>query len=234
MLILEHLETFNWEGATRGMRNAFKSWAKSDSYWKLSSDCSHMDWVYGENDFKLACNLGNAERGSDRKFLTQLIINCDITAPLYWWKEFDTYKVGVRMNSESTMHTLMNRPISMHDFSHEKITTSQALCPVDSDIEIPCKEAMEQLIGTINYYISMYQKTKEKKYFDVVVQMLPSSFNQLRTVTFTYEVARNVWVDRHNHKLLEWRYLCDRFVNDLPYFKELCLRNYPFVKRVDE
>lgn len=225
MLRVDHLETFNWEGATRGMRNAYGSWDKADSFWKLSSDATHMDWVYGENDLKLACGLGNADRASHGKFLRQLFIGCDITAPLYWWKQFDTYKVGTTANSESTMHTLMKRPLSIKDFSHEKITTVDTLLP--SNIEIPSRDVMADVIGTINHYISMYQQTKEKSYFDAVVQLLPESFTQLRTVTLNYQVAKDIWIDRHLHKLQEWHTLCGIFVKKLPYFRELCLDAYP-------
>jgi hypothetical protein len=179
------------------MRNPLNSWEKSDSYYL---DLEHF--VLGPNDKALAIKLANA--GSDhRKFLRQILVSVDILAPLYWWKEFDTYKVGTVANSCSTMHKIHDRAITMNDFSHERLTESS-------------RQLMEAIIDCLNYNRDMFIVTKDKLYWDQMIQLLPTSYNQLRTVTLNYEVLRNIYHSRRHHKLGEWHTLCD-WIERLPH-----------------
>lgn len=234
----EHTEVMGWEAAIRGMRNPMNSWEKSDSgsgclkrtLWgrtenglKLCKDCSatyesravcsgEKQFVIGPNDYDLMERLRNA--GTDhRKFMRMITVYVDITAPLYWWKEFDTYKVGTVANSCSTMHKIHAKEFTLEDFSHEHLFN-------DSDPENIFSLLTEngeytgfygtplnylQLICNIlNYYRNEYLKTKDKKYWWQMIQLLPSSYNQKRTVMMNYEVLTNIYKSRRNHKLDEW------------------------------
>ena len=203
MLKVEKIYVMNFENAIRGARNPLNSWAKMDSYYNEKGE-----FVLGENDLSLATRLARA--GSDhRKYLRQVMVSMDITAPLYWWKEFDTYKVGTVANSTSTMHKIQAKEFSRDDFSMEKLT-GESVAVMDS--VIACLEA-ERL---------KFLETKDKANWINMIQLLPSSYNQMRTVTMNYEVLINIYYARKTHKLAEWHTLCDAIV-ELPYAKELIL-----------
>lgn len=196
MINVERIEVFNWEGAIRGMRNPLNSWDKGDSYWL------NDDFIVGENDLALMRRLVKA--GSDeRKFMRQILVSLDINAPFYWWKEFDTYKVGTTANSCSTMHTLHTRDLVIGDFSHEHFSA-------------PEKQMLEAIVEMINFNRKSYIETKDKEYWYRMIQLLPTSYNQTRTVTLNYEVLRNIYHARKHHKLDEWRAFCE-VIEGLPY-----------------
>ncbi len=203
MLKVERVETFNWENAIRGARNPLNSWSRMDSYY----DENH-NYVLGENDLSLATRLARA--GSDhRKYLRQVMVSMDITAPLYWWKEFDTYKVGTVANSTSTMHKIHAAPFTRDNFSHDRLT----------------EDALALLDGVVAYLEGerlRYLETKDLSHWHNMIQILPSSYMQLRTVSMNYEVLIHMYAARKNHKLGEWHTLC-RAIEALPYFKELIL-----------
>lgn len=212
MIKIEETETYGWEAAIRGMRNPMNSWDKSDSEWKYyGGDCYNGVFVIGNNDIELMHRLCAA--GSDhRKFMRMITVSCDITAPLYWWKEFDTYKVGTIANSCSTMHKIQAKEFTIDDFSHEHLYSDCLL---------------EDIINELNVYRDIYnnydkQTDKYKAEFskkDIwwqMIQLLPSSYNQKRTVMLNYEVLSNMYKSRSNHKLDEWRELC-KWIESLPY-----------------
>lgn len=205
-----------FESALMGMRNPLNSWAKLDSYMKINIDTEKYEPVVGENDHKLAMKLTKA--GSDhRKFLRMIQVWVDIEAPLYWWKEFDTYKVGTVANSCSTMHEIHAKRFTRDDFSCEHI--SNTLDKPNSDIDMTnhhCMVMLDNLIACLNVARDRYLETKDKRYWWQMIQLLPSSYNQLRTVSMNYEVLRNMYHARKNHKLDEWHEFCD-WVETLPY-----------------
>lgn len=241
MLKIENTEVLGWDAAIRGMRNPLNSWEKSDSQFVrdpdygcfgvcpcaelVDCDCCHV----GPNDLKLMNTLRNA--GTDhRKFMRMITVYLDITAPLYWWKEFDTYKVGTVANSCSTMHKIAAKEFTLDDFSHEHLVDD-----LDVHIEIGGTDhrdtgPMEVLCMTIdvlNHYREKYlaaMKTEEytglpaKDIWWQMIQLLPSSYNQKRTVMLNYEVLANIYKSRRHHKLDEWHTLCDR-IESLPYSK---------------
>lgn len=208
MLKVERISVMNMENAIRGARNPMNSWARMDSFYDEDGN-----FVLGENDLSLARRLAVA--GSDhRKFLRQIMVSMDITAPLYWWKEFDTYKVGTVANSTSTMHKIQAKEFEREDFSCDRMT-ADALAVLDA------------LIVYLEGERVRFNETKDKSAWHNMIQLLPSSFNQLRTVTFNYEVLINIYYARRHHKLAEWHTLCDA-IEKLPYAKELIL-----VKRED-
>ena len=203
MLKVERISVMNMENAIRGARNPMNSWARMDSYYDENGN-----FVLGENDLSLARRLAVA--GSDhRKFLRQIIVSMDITAPLYWWKEFDTYKVGTVANSCSTMHKIQAKEFVRDDFSHDRLT--------DEGIA-----ALDALIACLEGERVRFNETKDKAAWHNMIQLLPSSFNQMRTVTMNYEVLINVYYARRHHKLAEWHTLCEA-IEALPYAKELIL-----------
>jgi hypothetical protein len=203
MLIAERISVMNMENAIRGARNPMNSWAKMDSYYDENGS-----FVLGENDLALAHRLAVA--GSDhRKYLRQIIVSMDITAPFYWWKEFDTYKVGTVANSCSTMHKIHTSEITRADFSYDRMNEA-ALAQLDS------------LIAFLEGERVKYNETKEKEHWHNIIQLLPTSYNQMRTVTFNYEVLINIYYARRHHKLDEWHVLCEA-IEKLPYAKELIL-----------
>ena len=203
MLKVERISVMNMENAIRGARNPLNSWARMDSYYDEKGN-----FVLGENDLSLAHRLAVA--GSDhRKFLRQIIVSMDITAPLYWWKEFDTYKVGPVANSTSTMHKIQAQEFTREDFSHDRLTESGL-------------KALDSLIVFLEEERVKFNETKEKAHWHNMIQLLPSSFNQLRTVTMNYEVLINIYYARKSHKLAEWHTLCDA-IKALPYAGELIL-----------
>ena len=232
MIKIENTEVMNFEGALRGMRNPMNSWDKSDSKWNCVNrtedflctgeceDCEIYGYEIGEADLKLAQNLIKA--GSDhRKFMRQIFVSVDITAPLYWWKEFDTYKVGTVANSCSMMHKIQDKEFTLNDFSHEHLIVDEDMTYYYSEWISP-KLLLRIIINTLNGARELYLKTKDKKYWWQMIQLLPSSYNQRRTVTMNYENALNMYHARKNHKLDEWHVFCD-WIETLPYFKEICL-----------
>lgn len=208
MIKLERTSVMNIENAIRGARNPMNSWAKSDS--KYSWEYGEMPrYEIGTNDLNLARRLVKA--GSDhRKFLRQIFVSVDITAPLYWWKEYDTYKVSTTANSCSTMHKIHTKKFNRDDFSHDRMDDG----------------ALMMLDTTISYLESERQKFLNDKTnrqpWHNIIQSLPSSYNQMRTCTLTYENLLNQYRARKNHKLAEWHTYCD-WIETLPYFKEMCL-----------
>lgn len=225
MLKVENTETSGWEPAVRGMRNPKNSWEKSDSSFKdyvELPNCPHKvvafnDIEIGSNDLKLMTALTNA--GTDhRKFLRMIVVYTDITAPLYWWKEFDTYKVGTVANSCSTMHKIHARDLTLDDFSHEHLFDGvNAVENPDNDMEYyeNPTTCMEYVISVLNHYRRKYLETKDKRYWWQMIQLLPSSYNQRRTLMLNYEVLANIYRSRRNHKLDEWHTFCD-WIETLP------------------
>jgi hypothetical protein len=208
MIKVTNISVMNFENAIRGMRNPLNSWAKSDSDWEFVEDSSIINpndevrFVMGENDLALAMRLANAG-SDDRKFLRQIFVSMDITAPFYWWKEFDTYKVGTVANSCSTMHRIHSKEFTLEDFSWEHLTE-------------PGIQLLEATIDFLNHNRKLFNETKDKLYWHQMIQMLPTSYEQLRTVTLNYEVLRNMYHARKHHKLDEWREFCKR-IESLPY-----------------
>ena len=201
MITLERTSVMNMENAFRGMRNPMNSWAKSDSY---TDENGHF--VIGEADMKLALTL--AKSGSDdRKYLRQVFVCVDITAPLYWWKEFDTYKVGTVANSTRTMHKIHAKPFTREDFSCDRMTPAALAC-------------LDQVIAVLEERRQVFVETKERAAWDDMIQLLPTSFNQMRTCTLNYENLINIYYARRNHKLPEWHTLC-HWIEELPYAQEL-------------
>lgn len=202
MLKTERSAVMNFEGAIRGARNPMNSWNRMDSYYDENGN-----YVLGPNDLDLAKRLAHA--GSDhRKFLRQIFVTVDITAPLYWWKEFDTYKVGTTANSTSTMHKIHAKEFTRDDFSCDRMDEG----------------GLAVLDGVIAYLESERQKfladKNDKQSWHNMIQMLPSSYNQMRTVTLNYENLINMYYARRNHKLAEWHVLCD-WILSLPYANDL-------------
>lgn len=217
MIKIEETKTFGWEAAIRGMRNPMNSWDKSDTH-ESSSYCPAIDkWdgatedgfylLIGDNDLNLMRRLCKA--GSDhRKFMRMIFVSCDITAPLYWWKEFDTYKVGTSANSCSTMHMIHAKDFTLDDFSHEHLINDEDLANYGAEWTTPL-DTLKITISSLNGARRAYLKTKDKKYWWQMIQLLPSSYNQKRTVTMNYEVLANIYESRKTHKLDEWRDFCD-------------------------
>ena len=206
MIKFEKTFTMNFENAIRGARNPMNSWAKIDSYTKEDGT-----FVFGENDLGLAKRLCKA--GSDhRKFIRQIFISVDITAPIYWWKEYDTYKVGTVANSTSTMHKIHSKPFELTDFSTDHMT-DEAL------------DTMKVMVESLEEIRLKYMETKDKALWYSLIQLLPESYHQMRTCTMSYENAIAMYNARHNHKLEEWHTFCD-WVCELPYFMEL----FPVIK----
>ena len=203
MLKVERIEVMNMENAIRGARNPMNSWARMDSTYD-----DEGNFILGENDLGLARRLAIA--GSDhRKFLRQIIVSLDITAPLYWWKEFDTYKVGTVANSCSTMHKIHAKEFERSDFSHDHLS-DDAMAVLDT------------LVQYLEGQRLKFVETKDKAYWSNIIQLLPSSYNQLRTVTLNYEVLINMYYARRHHKLDEWHTLCHA-IEKLPYANELIM-----------
>ena len=203
MLKTERVTVMNLENAVRGARNPMNSWARSDSFYNEKGE-----YVLGENDLSLAVRLCKA--GTDhRKFIRQIMVSMDITAPLYWWKEFDTYKVGTVANSTSTMHKIHAKPFELSDFSVDHLTP-------------PSLAEFEKYMAYMEGVRKRFVEGKDKADWYDLIQLLPSSYNQMRTVTLNYEVLVNIYFARKGHKLDEWHTLCDTILS-LPYAKELIL-----------
>ena len=203
MLKVEKVSVVNMENAIRGARNPMNSWSRMDSYYNEKGE-----YILGENDLALASKLACA--GSDhRKFLRQIIVSMDITAPLYWWKEFDTYKVGTVANSTSTMHKIQAKEFEREDFSCDRLT-DDALAVLDS------------LIAYLEEERVKFNETKDRTHWHNMIQLLPSSYNQMRTVSMNYEVLINIYYARRSHKLAEWHTLCE-VIEKMPYADKLIL-----------
>ena len=208
MIKFETNDVWGFEWAFKGMRNPMNSWDKSDSNWLFQE--------IGKNDLALARKLINA--GSEhRKFLRQIYVSVDITAPLYFFKEFDTYKVGTVANSCSTMHKIHEKEFTIDDFSHEHLLTH-----AESYNGYVSTSVLECVIGALNEFRKLYLDTKNKAYWWQMIQLLPSSYNQKRTVLLNYQVLKNMYHARKNHKLDCWIEFCE-WIETLPYFKEICL-----------
>ena len=214
----ENTQVFNFDGAIRGARNPLESWIRSDSYFDNSGN-----FIIGENDLGLMQRLIKAsvkEGNSHSKFLRQIMVCVDITAPLYWWKEFDTYKVGTVANSTSTMHKMDSKPITLDCFEIGDY------CPE----VITSKEEIDYLIQFLEGLRTKYLETKDKRYWKELIRWLPEGWLQTRTVTLNYQVLRQMYFDRRNHKLTEWSgkdmpelsNFC-KWVESLPYAKELII-----------
>ena len=221
MLKLENTGVFGWEATIRGMRNPMNSWNKSDSGWGFvpSQTCPTCDtyecgYIIGENDLKLMKSLSKA--GNDHaKFLRMINVTVDITAPLYWWKEYDTYKVGTVANSCSTMHKIADKEFTLEDFSCEHLTVESITFGLEPVIDILNKNR--------ELYIQWENAGEEKtNLWWQMIQLLPSSYNQNRTVQLNYQVLKQMYFARKDHKLDEWHILCDWMLT-LPYFKEVCV-----------
>lgn len=252
MLKIEKTEVVGWEAAIRGMRNPMNSWEQSDSGRCLThgpahcSDCAYADagcnasetdldtrYIIGPNDHSLMEKLRAA--GTDhRKFMRMIIVYMDITAPLYWWKEFDTYKVGTVANSCSTMHKIAAKEFTLEDFSCDHLLDEESLPPYEERADIDhceplaaidvngqwCyytpKTFLNMTCHVLNHFRRLYLKSKDKKYWWQMIQLLQSSYNQKRTVMLSYEVLANIYKSRRHHKLDEWHTFCD-WIESLPY-----------------
>lgn len=203
MLKVERISVMNLENAIRGARNPMNSWERSDSCYDESGN-----YILGENDLGLAKKLARA--GSDhRKYLRQIFVSVDITAPMYWWKEYDTYKIATVANSTSTMHKIHSKEFSREDFSIDKLDDN-SLCFFDA------------IISKLEELRLKFVETKDKKYWYDIIQLLPSSYNQMRTCSLNYETLINIYYARKGHKLDEWRVFCD-FIKTLPYAEDLIM-----------
>lgn len=238
MIKIENVNIYGWEPAIRGMRNPLNSWEKSDScecsveemeYSKCLTSCTESEipekcinckGVYlGKNDLKLMQSLSKA--GTDHsKFLRMIVVTMDITAPLYWWKEFDTYKVGTVANSCSTMHRLTYKPFEISDFSHEHLLNEMGVAVEDWQSE--WLEDLYITIERLNCARQCFLDTNDKKYWWQMIQLLPSSYNQKRTIQLNYQVLKNMYFAQRNHELDCGVDFCKR-IETLPYFKEICI-----------
>ena len=228
MLKIENTEVYGWEAAIRGMRNPKNSWDKSDSGYAKYDDEYEYDWFnVGKNDLKLMRTLVKA--GTDHgKFLRMINVTMDVTAPLYWWKEYDTYKVGTVANSCSTMHKIHAKEFTLDDFSCEHLIRDYKQdCLIDEGEYDGPRNSLDILNGIINMLNKardLYLETKDKKYWWQMIQILPSSYNQKRTVQLNYAVLKTIYFARKDHKLDEWHTFCD-WILSLPYFKEICVED---------
>lgn len=207
MIKIDNVDVHNIARAIYSARNAMNSWAKSDSRFETDT--------MGENDLKLAKQLVKA--GTDHsKFMRMITVTLDIIAPMYWWKEASTYKVGTVRNSCSTMHTIHKKEFTLDDFSHEHLTDCY-----DSNGQLCCEFGwtLECLINDLNAVRELYLETKDKKYWWQMIQLLPSSYNQRSTVQLNYAVLRNIYHARKDHKLDEWKIFCKWIEEELPYSK---------------
>lgn len=214
MIKIENTSIYGFEAAIRGMRNPKNSWDKSDSTFIEDSP------ILGPNDLKLATTLANA--GEDHgKFMRMITVTCDITAPLYWWKEMDTYKVGTVADSCSTMHKIADKPFTLDDFSHEHLFLNPVQVTWDNqDYSDSPLECLYDTVAMLNTCRDKYIETHAKEYWWQLIQLLPSSYNQRRTWMGNYQVLKRIYYARKDHKLDEWHDFCNR-ITTLPYAKEL-------------
>ena len=220
----ENTEVWGFEHSLRGMRNPKNSWNRSDSYQSDFTNDGKNGFVIGENDMKLAQTLIKAGN-EHRKFMRQIFVSVDITAPLYWWKEFDTYKVGTVANSTSTMHKLATTPITLDCFEIDDYDRNLSLAdnPNDDDGLDNISTFEEDIIYVLENIRQKYLETKDKRYWKELVRWLPESWLQKRTITMNYENVRNMYFQRRNHKLTEWSESFIKWVESLPYAEELIM-----------
>lgn len=204
MIDFNRVYVMNLENAIRGARNPMNSWVRSDSYYDENGQ-----YILGENDLSLAKRLRNAGTSDHRKYLRQVMLSVDITAPMYWWKEYDTYKVATVANSTSTMHKIHSKPFEIEDFSHDHLTENGL-------------KVLKGLVDEMEKIRLEYVETKDKALWYDLIQLLPSSYNQMRTCTLNYETLINIYKSRKHHKLEEWRSFCE-WIETLPYAKELII-----------
>ena len=204
MIDFKRVYVMNLENAIRGARNPMNSWGRSDSYYDESGQ-----YMLGENDLSLAKRLRNAGTSDHRKYLRQVMLSVDITAPMYWWKEYDTYKVATVANSTSTMHKIHSKPFEIDDFSHDHLSENGL-------------KVLKGLVDEMEKIRLEYVETKDKALWYDLIQLLPSSYNQMRTCTLNYETLINIYKSRKHHKLDEWRSFC-AWIETLPYAKELII-----------
>lgn len=204
MIDFDKCYVMNFENAMRGARNPMNSWARSDSYYDDKGQ-----YILGENDLSLAKRLRNAGTSDHRKFIRQIMLSVDITAPLYWWKEYDTYKVATVANSTSTMHKIHSKPFEINDFSHDHLS--------ENGLNI-----LKNIVNELEKIRLEYIEKKDKALWYDLIQLLPSSYNQMRTCTMNYETLVNIYKSRKNHKLDEWRSFCE-WIKTLPYAKEIII-----------
>lgn len=249
MIEITEIRTYGWEEAIRGMRNSYNSWDKCDSEFDINcricdrtdvtcEDCvvnaGLTDCIIGPSDLTLMKKLCAA--GTDHcKFRRMITVSMDINASLYWWKEYDTYKVGTVANSCSTMHKIAEKEFTLDDFSCEHLFDESSLAPYRERVDVECCEPLAALdvngnwcyytpktflkmtCNLLNHFRELYLKTKDKKYWWQIIQLLPSSYNQRRTVMLNYEVLANIYKSRKNHKLDEWQTFCKMIESTLPY-----------------
>ena len=211
MIKIEPAWPVGFDAAIRGMRNPLNSWDKMDSYYIWPDD---EEFHIGPNDHDLMMKLRNA--GPDhRKFMRMIVVHTDITAPLYFWKQFDCYKIGTVSNSCSTMHKIAEKEFTLDDFSHEHLLDDGHIT-YDDDCWLSPMDCLREQVHTLNMFREQYLKTNDKKWWWQIIQLLPSSYNQKRTVMLNYEVLANMYESRKDHKLDEWRDFC-KWVENLPY-----------------
>ena len=225
MIKIENVEIYGWEPTIRGMRNPLNSWEKSDSEYEcIDEDRDIYEYVIGPNDLDLMKRLSNGGP-VHAKYRRMITVYMDITAPFYWWKEFSTYKVGTVANSCSTMHKIHAKEFTLEDFSHEHLIDYELYScdEVDGPVlncapDVYCGglQHMNLTINVLNYYRKKHLETKDKKYWWQMIQLLPSSYNQRRTIMFNYEVLANIYKSRKDHKLSEWVDFC-KWIEALPY-----------------
>ena len=214
MIKIENIEVFNFEGAFRGLRNPMNSWNKSDSY----IDALTNKYIVGENDLKLAQRMIGA--GTDEsKFMRQIFVSMDITAPLYWWKEADTYKIATVSNSCSTMHKITSSEITEENYSFDP-EPDKPLTDLPTDDYVRILDIKNRVVADVEWLRKKYNETKDKRYWRLLIQINPDGWLQKRTWTGNYQNLRNMYFARKNHKLIEWIQFC-QIIEQLPYSKEL-------------
>ena len=235
MIKIENTEVYGWEATIRGMRNPFNSWDKSHSEFchRCCEICEYDFYSCCPNENGIGCIIGDSDltlmkslvkAGSDHsKFMRMINVTCDITAPLYWWKEFDTYKVGTVRNSCSTMHKIQAKEFTLNDFSHEHLITTEIDTENPRLVKAPMIFTLESVICQLNYCRLKYLETSDKIWWWQMIQLLPSSYNQRATVQLNYAVLRNMYHARKNHKLDEWRDFC-KWVENLPYSELITMK----------
>ena len=211
MIKIENIDVYGWDAAIRGARNPMNSWDRMDSCY------NNGEFEIGENDYKLLKNLTIAGP-EHRKWNRMVTVTMDITAPLYWWKEYDTYKVGTVANSCSTMHKIQAKEFVLDDFSRDHLYEEKSGWIEDENGHKWCcaPTCLETIVNTLNAYRYQYNKTKDKKYWWAMIQLLPTSYNQKRTVHLNYEVLGTIYRQRRHHKLDEWVEFCNT-IKTLPY-----------------
>lgn len=214
MIKIENIEVFNFEGAFRGLRNPMNSWDKSDSY----IDALTNKYIVGENDLKLAQRMISA--GTDEsKFMRQIFVSMDITAPLYWWKEADTYKIATVSNSCSTMHKITSSEITEENYSFDP-EPDKLLTDLPTNDYVRILDIKNRAVADVEWLRKKYNETKDKRYWRLLIQINPDGWLQKRTWTGNYQNLRNMYFARKNHKLIEWIQFC-QIIEQLPYSKEL-------------